>query len=152
MYGNFSFEITELISEYDKKARWIQKGKHLTRIDKYAPTRKALTEIASAVYRLDNYKIAVFWIQIDRPGFEKQLQQNTFYFPTKDTTGASVFHWLLAFIFLSNSLFPFATGMLNGDWSGNTQGILSCGSTRSRLPLGNKLAKVSETRAEPSFS
>ena len=77
MYGNFSFEITELISEGDKVyVRWIQKGKHLTGIDGYAPTGKALTEIASAVYRLDNNKIVEYWIQIDRLGFEKQLQQN----------------------------------------------------------------------------
>ena len=77
MYGNFSFEITELISEDDKVyVRWIQKGKHLTEIDGYAPTGKALTEIASAVYRLDNNKIVEYWIQIDRFGFEKQLQQN----------------------------------------------------------------------------
>jgi predicted ester cyclase len=77
MYGNFSFEITELISEGDKVyARWIQKGKHLREIDGYAPTGKALTEIASAVYRLDNNKIVEYWIQIDRHGFEKQLQQN----------------------------------------------------------------------------
>jgi reactive intermediate/imine deaminase len=77
MYGNFSFEITELISENDKVyARWIQKGKHLSEIDGHAPTGKALTEIASAVYRLDNDKIVEYWIQVDRFGFEKQLQQN----------------------------------------------------------------------------
>jgi len=77
MYGNFSFEITELISDSDKVyARWIQKGKHLTEIDGYAPTEKELTEIAGAVYRLDNNKIVEYWIQVDRFGFEKQLQQN----------------------------------------------------------------------------
>ncbi|HET9432078.1 MAG TPA: ester cyclase, partial [Chitinophagaceae bacterium] len=77
VYGNFSFEISELISEGDKVyARWIQKGKHLAEIDGYAPTGKPLTEIASAVYRLDNNKIAEYWIQIDRLGFEKQLQKN----------------------------------------------------------------------------
>ena len=77
MYGNFRFEITELISEGDKVyARWIQRGKHLTEIDGHAPTGKALTEIASAVYRVDSDKIVEYWIQIDRFGFEKQLQQN----------------------------------------------------------------------------
>lgn len=77
IYGNFSFEITELISEGDKVyARWIQKGKHLAEIDGYPPTGKPLTEIASAVYRLDNNKITEYWIQIDRLGFEKQLQKN----------------------------------------------------------------------------
>lgn len=77
MYGNFSFEITELISEGDKVyVRWIQKGKHLTEIDGYTATGKPLTEIASAVYRLDHNKIIEYWIQIDRLGFEKQLQLN----------------------------------------------------------------------------
>lgn len=77
MYGNFSFEITELLSEGDKVyVRWLQKGRHLTEIDGYPATGKPLNEIASAVYRLDNYKIVEYWIQIDRFGFEKQLEQN----------------------------------------------------------------------------
>ena len=77
MFGNFSFEITELIAEDDKVyARWKQTGKHLTEIDGYAPTGKPLTEIASCVYRLENGKIIEYWIQIDRLGLDKQLQQN----------------------------------------------------------------------------
>ena len=77
MYGNFLFEITELIADGDKVyARWQQTGKHLTEIDGYAPTGRPLTEIASCVYRLENGKIIEYWIQIDRLGFEKQLQQN----------------------------------------------------------------------------
>lgn len=77
MYGRFTFEITELIAEGDKVyARWIQHGKHLTEIDGYPATGKPLTEIASAVYQLKDGKIVEYWIQIDRMGFEKQLQQN----------------------------------------------------------------------------
>jgi|GEM_PF-113258 reactive intermediate/imine deaminase len=77
MYGNYSFEITELIAEGDRVyARWIQKGKHLAEIDGYAATGKSLTEIASCVYRLDKGKIVEYWIQIDRSGFDKQLQKN----------------------------------------------------------------------------
>jgi reactive intermediate/imine deaminase len=77
MYGNFSFEITELVADGDKVyARWIQKGTHLADIDGYAPTGKPINEIASAVYRLENNKIVEYWIQIDRYGFEKQLQEN----------------------------------------------------------------------------
>lgn len=76
MYGHFTFEVTELIAEGDKVyARWIQHGKHLTEIDGYPATGKPLTEIASAVYRLKDGKIVEYWIQIDRLGFEKQLQQ-----------------------------------------------------------------------------
>jgi len=75
MYGNFSFDVTELIAENDKVyVRWKQIGKHLTEIDGHPATGKPLTEIASAVYRLENGKIAEYWIQIDRFGFEKQLE------------------------------------------------------------------------------
>lgn len=77
MYGNFSFEITELIADGDRVyARWMHKGIHLTEIDGYAATGKPLTEIASCVYRLENGKIVEYWIQIDRLGFDKQLQKN----------------------------------------------------------------------------
>lgn len=77
LYGNFSFEITELLADGDKVyVRWKQIGKHLTKIDGYAPTGKPLTELASAVYQLKNGKIIEYWIQIDRLGFEKQLQQS----------------------------------------------------------------------------
>jgi reactive intermediate/imine deaminase len=77
MYGSFSFEITELLADGDKVyARWIQKGNHLADIDGYAPTGKPINEIASVVYRLENNKIVEYWIQIDRYGFEKQLQEN----------------------------------------------------------------------------
>jgi predicted ester cyclase len=77
MYGNFSFEITELLAQGDKVyARWIQKGIHTAEIDGYASTGKPINEIASVVYRLQNNKIVEYWIQIDRFGFEKQLQRD----------------------------------------------------------------------------
>jgi predicted ester cyclase len=76
LYGNFAFEVTELIAEGDKVyARWKQTGKHLAVMDGYAPTGKPLVEIASAVYRLENGRIAEYWIQIDRLGLEAQLKQ-----------------------------------------------------------------------------
>ncbi len=77
MYGKFSFEITELIADGDKVyARWLQKGKHIADIDGYSPTGKSINEISSVVYRIKNNKIVEYWIQIDRYGFEKQLQNN----------------------------------------------------------------------------
>ena len=77
MYGAFSFKITELIGDDDKVyARWEQTGKHLSEIDGHPATGKSLTEIASCVYRLEKEKIVEYWIQIDRFGFEKQLEQN----------------------------------------------------------------------------
>ncbi|MBB6501049.1 Rid family detoxifying hydrolase [Pedobacter cryoconitis] len=75
LYGNFSFEITELIASDDKVyARWKQTGKHLGTIDGHPSTGKTLVEIASAVYRLEHGKIAEYWIQIDREGLGKQLE------------------------------------------------------------------------------
>lgn len=77
MYGKFEFEITELIAQDNKVyARWKQTGKHLTTIDGYSPTGVPLVEVASAVYRLENGKIVEYWIQIDRAGLEKQLQEH----------------------------------------------------------------------------
>ena len=77
MYGQFSFEITEILADGDKVyARWIQKGKHISDIDGYLPTGKPINEITSSVYRIQNNKIVEYWIQIDRFGFEKQLQDN----------------------------------------------------------------------------
>ena len=77
LFGQFTFEITELIAEDDKVyARWKQIGNHLAEIDGYPPTGNPIIEIASCVYRLENSKIVEYWIQIDRFGFEKQLHQN----------------------------------------------------------------------------
>ncbi len=77
LYGPFTFEVTELIGQEDKVyARWKQTGKHLAEIDGYPPTGLPLVELASAVYRLENGRIVEYWIQIDRLGFERQLQHN----------------------------------------------------------------------------
>ncbi len=76
LYGNYAFEVTELIGEGDKVyARWKQTGRHLSALDGYAPTGQPLVEIASAVYRLEHGKIAEYWIQIDRLGLEAQLKR-----------------------------------------------------------------------------
>jgi reactive intermediate/imine deaminase len=77
LYGAYSFEITELIADNDKVyARWKQTGKHMADIDQYKATGLPLTEISSAVYRTEKGKIAEYWIQIDRQGFDLQLKQN----------------------------------------------------------------------------
>lgn len=74
LYGEFHFEITEIIAEGDRVyARWKQTGKHLATIDGHPATGKPIIEIASAVYRIENGKIKEYWIQIDRLGLEKQL-------------------------------------------------------------------------------
>ncbi len=77
LFGDFRFEVSELIAEDDKVyARWVQRGCHLATIDSYRPTRKPLTEYASAVYRVENGRIAEYWIQIDRLGLQRQLEAN----------------------------------------------------------------------------
>ncbi|MCM3454554.1 ester cyclase [Heyndrickxia oleronia] len=76
-YGNFSFEIQEFISQGNKVyVRWKQEGKHQGNIGKYQTTGLPLVESASAVYRVEDEKIAEYWIQIDRLGINKQLERN----------------------------------------------------------------------------
>ena len=77
LFGDFQFTITELLAEDDKVyARWEQHGHHLQKIGDFAATGMPITEIASAVYRLEGGKIVEYWIQIDRQGFDKQLLAN----------------------------------------------------------------------------
>ncbi|PYY31138.1 ester cyclase [Paenibacillus illinoisensis] len=76
-YGEFSLEIQELIAQGDKVyVRWRQEGIHIGEVDGYVPTHRPVIEIASAVYRVENERIAEYWIQIDRLGIEKQLERN----------------------------------------------------------------------------
>ena len=57
-YGNFEFEIEELICENDRVyARWNQFG-------------KGIRAVTSCVYRIEAGLIVEYWIQIDRLGIE----------------------------------------------------------------------------------
>ena len=59
-YGDFEFEIEELIAENDRVfARWNQLG-------------NGIRQFTSCVYRLENDLIVEYWIQIDRLGLEIQ--------------------------------------------------------------------------------
>lgn len=76
-YGNFSLEIQEFLVQGNKVyVRWKQVGKHVGEIDGFSPTGLPVIEIASAVYKIENEKIAEYWIQIDRSGIQKQLESN----------------------------------------------------------------------------
>jgi len=76
-YGDFSLVIQELmVQDLKVYVRWKQVGKHIGEVDGYQPTGLPVIEIASAVYRIENEKIAEYWIQIDRAGMEKQLERN----------------------------------------------------------------------------
>lgn len=75
LYGDFRFEVTELLADGDKVyARWIQRGHHLGVIDGQRPTWQPIVEYASAVYRVKDDRIQEYWIQIDRAGLRSQLQ------------------------------------------------------------------------------
>lgn len=77
LFGSYEFEITELIASNDKVyVRWKQTGKHMAEIDGFEPTQLPLVEFTSAVYRVENKKIVEYWIQMDRLGFDLQLQAN----------------------------------------------------------------------------
>ncbi|PJN65964.1 hypothetical protein PAEAM_03160 [Paenibacillus sp. GM1FR] len=77
VYGEFSLEILELLTQGDKVyVRWRQTGTHIGEVDGYSPTNLPVIEIASAVYRVENEQIAEYWIQIDRLGIERQLERN----------------------------------------------------------------------------
>jgi predicted ester cyclase len=76
-WGNFDLEIQEMLAQDDKVfVRWKQTGRHVGEVDGFTPTNKPVIEIASAVYRVENGKIAEYWIQIDRAGIRLQLEQN----------------------------------------------------------------------------
>ncbi|MFZ4201413.1 ester cyclase [Lysinibacillus sp. NPDC056220] len=76
-YGNFSLEIQEfIVQDHKVYVRWKQVGTHVGEVDGCEPTKLPVIEIASAVYRIENGKIAEYWIQIDRAGIENQLKRN----------------------------------------------------------------------------
>jgi len=76
-YGDFSLEIQEFMVQGNKVyVRWKQVGTHVGEVDGYQPTNLPVIEIASAVYRIEEEKIAEYWIQIDRAGIENQLKRN----------------------------------------------------------------------------
>ncbi|WP_055586372.1 ester cyclase [Streptacidiphilus griseoplanus] len=75
-YGDFTLTVDELIAEDDRVyARWTQIGRHVGPIDHYLPTGAQLTEMASAVYRVEDGLIIEYWIQIDRQGITAQLER-----------------------------------------------------------------------------
>ncbi|GLX66108.1 ester cyclase [Paenibacillus glycanilyticus] len=76
-YGAFLLQIEELLSSEDRVyVRWKQTGTHVGEVDGFAPTGKPVIEIASAVYRIEDGKIVEYWIQIDREGIRRQLENN----------------------------------------------------------------------------
>ncbi|RYY88424.1 MAG: hypothetical protein EOO15_09105 [Chitinophagaceae bacterium] len=76
LFGDYQLEIVELLADGDKVyVRWKQTGKHLAEIDGFAPTGRPLVEFTSVVYRVADGRIVEYWLQMDRLGFDLQLQQ-----------------------------------------------------------------------------
>ncbi len=77
IYGDYDFEVTELLADGDKVyARWKQTGCHIGPDGSTAPSGLPVIEIASAVYRVKDGKIVEYWIQIDRNGIDTQFEVN----------------------------------------------------------------------------
>lgn len=77
-FGRFRFTVTALLAEDDHVyVRWRQDGHHLADVDGHPPTGAPLTEVGSAVYRVEDGRIAEYWVQLDRLGFARQLQDGT---------------------------------------------------------------------------
>lgn len=74
-FGRFEYHVTDFITEQDRAyVRWRQLGHHLLTDDSTPGTGKPVTDIGSAVYRVENGLIAEYWIQLDRMGLHQQLE------------------------------------------------------------------------------
>jgi predicted ester cyclase len=77
-FGRFEFHIDELFSADDRVyVRWVQTGHHLSEIDGIAPTGLPITQFGSAVYRVEDGLIVEYWVQVDRHGFNVQLNRQS---------------------------------------------------------------------------
>lgn len=77
LFGAFDFKVEELIAQGARVyVRWRQDGRHFGSIEGEKPTGAPLTEISSAVYRVEDGRIVEYWIQTDRKGLEIQLKRS----------------------------------------------------------------------------
>lgn len=75
IFGPFTFEITEVLEQGDRVfVRWVQRGHHLRNFDGTPGTGRPITDVASAVYRVEGGLIAEYWIQLDTYGLVRQLE------------------------------------------------------------------------------
>jgi predicted ester cyclase len=78
VFGRFAYTVTELLADDDRVyVRWRQDGHHLLTEAGQRGTGQPLREIGSAVYRVEDHRIAEYWIQLDRLGLQLQLDALT---------------------------------------------------------------------------
>ena len=72
-FGEFTYLVTELLSEANHVyVRWRQTGRRLLNDDGTPGNGEPVTEVGSAVYRVEDNRIAEYWVQLDRLGMALQ--------------------------------------------------------------------------------
>ena len=75
-FGPFRFTVTELLADGDRVyVRWEQDGHHLLAEDGGPGTGAPVREVGSAVYRVEDGRIAEYWVQLDRLGLAEQVRR-----------------------------------------------------------------------------
>ncbi|WP_421837375.1 ester cyclase [Novosphingobium sp.] len=75
-YGQFSFEVADMIAQGDRVfVWWRQHGHHVGTVGGEHPTGAPLASIAAAIYQVSGGRITEYWILEDRKGLDLQLQQ-----------------------------------------------------------------------------
>ena len=75
-FGRFRYTVTELLVDEDRVyVRWRQDGHHLRTHDGRSGTGAPLIDLGSAVYRVEDGRIAEYWIQLDRLGIQLQIDR-----------------------------------------------------------------------------
>jgi predicted ester cyclase len=73
-WGDFRLEVNEFLVDGARAyVRLTQTGRHLAAVDGHAATGKAVRQINSVVYHVENGVITQYWLQIDRAGLVHQL-------------------------------------------------------------------------------
>ena len=76
LFGRYRLTVEEVLPAGDKVfVRWRQDGCHCGSVAGESPTGRPLVEITSVVYRVQDTRIAEYWLQTDRKGLELQLER-----------------------------------------------------------------------------
>ena len=77
-FGRFRYVVTEVLADGDRVyVRWSQHGHQLLAPDGSPGTGRELTEVGSAVYRVEDDRVVEYWIQLDRLGILEQQERPT---------------------------------------------------------------------------